>query len=291
MMIENVGLQKNVNRMNRMLSDGQQQTGSGILSEDELSYKDEAAVELYISDRMAFMKNAQTRIFDEAQDEICLLQIADRGLSEADGALKRIEKLAKIVAFDKPRDKELEEIRAEVTDLVEKVDQISRNTMYNEMSPLGTSPEKRSPEIVDTPKEYVRATTERDGGFMRTSVSKMRAQLAKSFCDVSAGKLGLGDLDLSSEKNSGRAADVVRKAMGRISEYRMSFDQERERLEKLLKDLHEKKQTSVSNEVIDSPKKATAMLNGSRDAIVRQKGMSVAAQANSAPGGAIQLLK
>ncbi len=275
MIVQNIAISKNnIERMDKMLPDEHQQSGAGSGAEKTLKYSDDAAVELYISDRFGHQRNVRAAIFAEAQDEICLLQMAEKGLRDTDDALTKIEELARKAAFDSPKENERDIIREEVNKLIEEIDHISESTKFNGMSPL------------DSRVKYISMNDDPE----RKRIDEMRKMLGTSFCDASAENLGLGELDLSTEKNSGRAADAVREARNRISGFQDDFDKEKDRLEKLLKELHDMKSAEQDGKMSAGQNIQGKVIDVSRNSIIKQKEQSVIAQANSAPNGAMQLL-
>ncbi len=287
MNVQNVVVSKNIKRMYGLLSDGQRQTASGYSTDKGIGQSDDTAAELYISDRMMHQRNAAAQISAEAQDEISILQIAEKRLVEETDALQKMEELARKAAFDNLTDVERSEIADKALRLIKEIDNISESTRFNELSPLNAG---ESDGDNASGKTGV-GSDKRLGPDARQTIDEMRKLFSGAFCDASSGNLGIGEIDLSTKKSSGRAVDLVRDAKQQIDAFQDSFAKEHERLEKVLRSLHGVEIEGADSNNIDDPESASEMLNNSKGAIIKHADKSMVAQANSAASGMMKLLQ
>ena len=287
MNVQNVVVSKNIKRMYGLLSDGHRQTAGGHTTDNGIGQSDDTAAELYISDRMMHQRNTAAQISAEAQDEISILQIAEKRLVEENDALQKMEELARKAAFDNLTDIERSEISDKALRLIKEIDNISESTRFNELSPLNTG----EVEGDDVSGKAGIGSDKRMGPDARQTIDEMRKLFSGAFCDASSGNLGIGDIDLSTKKSSGRAVDLVREAKQQIIVFRDSFAKEHERLEKVLRSLHGADMEGTARKSIDDPESASEMLNNSKGAIIKHADKSVVAQANSAASGMMKLLQ
>ncbi len=287
MNVQNVVVSKNIKRMYGLLSDGQRQTASGYPTDKGIGQSDDTAAELYISDRMMHQRNAAAQISAEAQDEISILQIAGKRLVEETDALQKMEELARKAAFDNLTDVERSEIADKASRLIKEIDNISESTRFNELSPLNAGESDGD----NASGKTGFGSDKRFGPDARQTIDEMRKLFSGAFCNASSGNLGIGEIDLSTKKSSGRAVDLVREAKQQIDAFQDSFAKEHERLEKVLRSLHGAETEGVDRRSIDAPDSASEMLNNSKGAIIKHADKSMVAQANSAAGGRMKLLQ
>ena len=285
MNVQNVVVSKNIKRMYGLLSDGQRQTAGGYTTDKGIGQSEDTAAELYISDRMMHQRNTVAQISAEAQDEISILQIAEKRLVDETDALQKMEELARKAAFDNLSEAERSGITDMASKLIKEIDNISESTRFNELSPLNAG------------EKYVDDTSgntgfdKKFGPDARQTINEMRKIFSGAFCDASSGNLGIGELDLSTKKSAGRAVDLVREAKQQINVFRDSFAKEHERLEKVLRSLHGAETDSDYSKSIGYSESASEMLNNSKGAIIKHADKSVVAQANSAASGMMKLLQ
>ncbi len=287
MNVQNVVVSKNIKRMYGLLSDGQRQTAGGYTTDKGIGQSEDTAAELYISDRMMHQRNAAAQISAEAQDEISILQIAKKRLVDETDALQKMEELARKAAFDNLSDLERSEIADMALRLIEEIDNISESTRFNELSPLNAGENDGN----EASKNAGTGFDKKFGPDARQTINEMRKLFSGAFCDASSGNLGIGEIDLSTKKSSGRAVDLVREAKLQINVFQDSFEKEHERLEKVLRSLHGAEIASDDRKSVGESESASEMLNNSRGAIIKHADKSVVAQANSAASGMMKLLQ
>ncbi len=287
MNVQNVVVSKNIKRMYGLLSDGQRQTAGGYSTDKGIGQSDDTAAELYISDRMMHQRNAAAQISAEAQDEISILQIAGKRLVEEIDALQKMEELARKAAFDNLTDVERSEIADKASRLIKEIDDISESTRFNELSPLNAGESDGD----NASGKTGFGSDKRFGPDARQTIDEMRKLFSGAFCNASSGNLGIGEIDLSTKKSSGRAVDLVREAKQQINVFQDSFEKEHERLEKVLRSLHGAKIESDDRKSVGESESASEMLNNSKGAIIKHADKSMVAQANSAAGGMMKLLQ
>ena len=287
MNVQNIVVSKHIKRMYGLLSDGQRQTAGGYTTDNGIGQSDDTAAELYISDRMMHQRNAAAQISAEAQDEISILQIAEKRLVEENDALQKMEELARKAAFDNLSDAERREVADKASKLIKEIDNISESTQFNELSPLNAG----ESDVDDASRKAGIGADKRLGPDARQTIDEMRKLFCGVFCDASSGNLGIGEIDLSTEKSSGRAVDLVREAKQQINVFQGSFAKEHERLEKVLRSLHGAETEGTDRKNINDPESASEMLNNSKGAIIKHADKSVVAQANSAANGMMKLLQ
>jgi flagellin len=204
-----------------------------------------------------------------AQDGISLVQTAEGSLSETTNILQRIRELAVQAANGTQSTANQAAIDGEVTQLLEQVDGIAKDTDFNGIRVLSTT-----------------QTVTLQSGPMTSQTMTISLSGAKT------NDLGINNLHVSSLALAVAAISTIDTALKSVTTLRASLGAFQNRLEFTINSLSIQEENSASSEsVIRDANIATEAITFTRNQILVTAGTSVLAQANIVPQSALQLLK
>ncbi len=121
--------QQALSKNGRALSSAMEQLSTG----KRINSAADDAAGLAISNRMTAQIRGLDQAVRNANDGVSMLQTAEGALSEVTNMLQRIRELAVQAANDTYSDADRESLQLEVTELVDEIDRIGNNTMWNGM--------------------------------------------------------------------------------------------------------------------------------------------------------------
>ncbi len=203
-----------------------------------------------------------------SQDGISLVQTAEGALAETTNALQRIRELAIQAANGTQSDSNRAALNAEVTQLLEQIDDIALDTEFNGIRVLSAA---------------------------QTVTLQAGAQTSQTLLVAVAGAktndLGVNTLQVSSYAGAVSAISTVDNALKSVSTLRSLFGAMQNRLEFTIRTLAiQEENSSASESVIRDADIAKETISFTRNQILVSAGTSVLAQANIIPQTALQLL-
>ncbi len=228
------------------------------------------AAGLSISEKMRSTIRGLNKASTNAQDGISLVQVAEGALNETHAILQRMNELATQAANDTNTTTDRDAIQKEIDQLTSEIDRIQSTTQFNTMNLL-------------------------DGSFTgkNLQVGSMSGQnISISIGKMSASKLGVSGLKVSSFSKAGKAMASIQAAIQKVSVQRSKLGALQNRLEHTIKNLDTTSENTQAAESripdVDKPKE---MVEYSKNNILAQAGQSMLAQANQATQGVLSLLQ
>ncbi|MGN6299468.1 MAG: flagellin N-terminal helical domain-containing protein, partial [Angustibacter sp.] len=228
------------------------------------------AAGLAISEKLRAQTNGLNQATSNAQDAISLIQTAEGALNETHSILQRMRTLAVQSANDTNTDTDRDNIQKEVTQLQTELNRISTSTQFNGKSLLnGTF----------------------NGSFQigansgqTMSVAITNSDAATLGVDATAVKLGTGG-------DPAAAITAIDSAIDTVSGTRADLGAVQNRLQHTINSLSvAAENASAAESRIRDTDMAKEMTSFTRSQILQQAGVSMLAQANSAPQSVLKLL-
>jgi flagellin len=246
------------------LSSGQRITSAG----------DDAAG-LSISENLRAQIRSMGQAERNANDGVSFAQVAEGGLSEIGNIMVRLRELAIQASSDTIGDKERSFIDTEVKSLVQEVDRIANVTNFNGTPLLNGQAEKSNLEI--------------QVGTRNDAADRLTFNATEN--DVRAGKLGIDDLDYTSQSGARDAIDKIDEATDKVFASRARLGAMQNRLQATINQLGiAKENLSNARSRIADTDVAMETSNLVRGNILQSAGIAVLAQANQSPMQALRLL-
>ena len=252
------------NKAYQRLSSGQRITQAG----------DDAAG-LSISENLRAQLRSMGQAERNANDGISFAQVAEGGLSEISNITVRLRELAIQASSDTIGDRERGFIHQEVKSLVSEVDRIANVTNFNGTNLLNGQSAKGNLEF--------------QVGIRNDSSD--RIIFDANAIDVRTRSLGIEDLDYRTVSGAHNALERVDSALTQISSGRASLGAIQNKLQSTSRNLGVSKENlAIARSRIADADIANETSELIRGNILQSAGISVAAQANSAPNVALKLL-
>lgn len=253
----------------------EQKTFNRLASGNRITSAGDDAAGLSISENL----NAQIRSMKQAErnanDGISFVQVAEGGLSEIGNILTRLRELSIQAASDTIGDRERGFIDKEYQSLKQEVDRISNVTNFNGTNLLNGQSSKSNLEF-----QVGARNNEAD-----------RIQFNVSEYDVRTNSLGISSISANSIDDARDSIDKLDEAIAKVSGSRAGLGAMQNKLQSttntisIAKDNLAQARSRIAD--ADIAEEATAL---TQKQILRQAGVSVLAQANSAPQLALKLL-
>ncbi len=233
------------------------------------------AAGLSISENLRAQIRSMGQAERNANDGISFAQVAEGGLSEIGNMLIRMRELAVQAGSDTVGEKERGYINQEVQSLVAEVDRISNVTNFNGTALLNGQSDK---DVLEFQVGIRNAEPD-------------RIQFDTSVNDVRADTLGISGLDYTSIDSAREALDQVDEAVSKVFGARAQLGAMQNKLHATVNNLGVAKENlSQARSRIADTDVAGETSELVRGSILQQAGISVLAQANSAPMTALKLL-
>ena len=267
-------VQHNLTAMNsnRMLgiTTGQQAKSTEKLSSGyKINRAADDAAGLAISEKMRRQIRGLTQASANAQDGISCVQTAEGALAEVHDMLQRMNELAVKSKNGTNTSTDREYINAEVQNLISEIDRVQSTTTFNEKNLLTGS--------------------FKNVGLQVGAESAQTIEL--NISQMSASKIGVKDVDVSTATKAGTAIDSIKEALKSVSQQRSELGAVQNRLEHTIKNLDNVvENTTAAESQIRDTDMASEMVKFSNNNILAQAGQSMLAQANQSNQGVLSIL-
>ncbi len=260
----------NTNRQLGITTSAQAKSTEKLSSGYRINRAGDDAAGLSISEKMRSQIRGLNKASDNAQNGVSLIQTAEGALNESHAILQRMNEIATQAANDTNTTVDRDAIQNEINSLTEELTRISSSTQFNSMNLL-------------------------DGNFQNKSlqVGALSGQsISISIDQMSASKLSVGSLSVSSFTSAGAAMDAIQTAIKTVSDQRSKLGAIQNRLEHTINNLDTTSEnTSSAESLIRDVDMASEMVDYSKNQILSQAGQSMLAQANQSNQGVLSLLQ
>lgn len=263
--------QQALNKNGRALSAAMEQLSTG----KRINSAADDAAGLAISNRMTAQIRGLDQAIRNANDGISMLQTAEGALSEVTNMLQRIRELAVQAANDTYSDADRESLQLEVTELIDEIDRIGNNTMWNGM--------------------YVFAGDIGSAGMFSIQVGvgdSVDSVIEGTLYEMDAGELDVDALDISTAGDAQSAMLSIDSAITTIDNWRAEYGAKINRLTYA--------SDNISNVLLNTTESRSRILDTdyakasselSRTQIIQQAATAVLAQANTDQQTVLKLLQ
>lgn len=297
--------------------------GSGL----KINTASDDPTNLSISNRYTAQIRSANQEIRNASDGISLIHVADGGLGEMQDILQRLRELAVQSANDSYNSEDRQDLQNEATQLVEELDNIAKNTQFNDQSVLNGL---FDPDTIDPNENSVPASppppfgtgdpgsagSPETGSVLKLSVGSSGEAVEITITNSRAASLldeveeviafsgggGLparegvnavdaGDVDISTRGNANASISQIDTAIDRIADVRTTLGSHENRLAGTIENL-----TSIMNNTVSTRSSvmdadiAKETSNLTKSTIMQQISVSIMAQANQQPSLVAQLL-
>jgi len=234
---------------------------------------DDAAA-LTISEKMRSQIRGLTQASSNAQDGVSCVQTAEGALTEVHSMLQRMNELAVKAANGTNTSADRKAIQFEVKALICEIDRVKQSTQFNTLN------------LLDGTFATSKNITVQVGA---ANVSAQRIQI--KIGNISTGKLGIADVDVSSLDGAREAISKITGAIAQISSIRSGLGAIQNRLEHTIANLDNvvENTTAAESQIRDTDMAAT-MVEYTKNNILQQAGQAMLAQANQSTQGVLSLL-
>lgn len=229
------------------------------------------AAGLAISEKMRQQIGGYKQSMRNANDGISLIQTAEGALTEVHAMLQRMNTLANQAANGTYQATDRDKLQAEVTQLVQQIDQIAKSVEFNGVKLLNGSNTSITLQIGPE------------------STNTLNVTLA----NMDANTLGISGLSVSgsSVTAANTAINTIKTALEKVSVQRAAFGAFQNRLEHTIQNLGVTMENlSAAESRIRNADMASEMTEFTRNQILVQAGTAMLAQANAMPQGVLKLL-
>jgi len=230
------------------------------------------AAGLAISEKLRAQTNGLNQATSNAQDAISLVQTAEGALNETHSILQRMRQLSVQAANDTNTADDRAAIQKEVTALNSELDRISTTTQFNGQNLLD-------------------GTGGTSGSFTFQIGANNGQTVTVAFAKADTTTLGTGAVDVSTAAGAASALTAIDGAIKTVSGDRADLGAVQNRLQHTINSLSVASENSAAAESrIRDTDMAKEMTSFTRSQILQQAGVSMLAQANSAPQSVLKLL-
>lgn len=230
------------------------------------------AAGLAISEKLRAQTNGLNQATSNAQDAISLVQTAEGALNETHSILQRMRQLAVQSANDTNTSDDRAAIQKEVTQLNTELDRIANTTQFNGQNLLD-------------------GTGGTAGSFTFQIGANSGQTVTVAFAKADSTTLAVNAADVSTQAGASSALTSIDAAIKTISGDRADLGAVQNRLQHTINSLSVASENSAAAESrIRDTDMAKEMTSFTRSQILQQAGVSMLAQANSAPQSVLKLL-
>jgi flagellin len=263
---------------NRALShsaDDQKKVYQRLATGSRITEAGDDAAGLSISENLRSQVRSMGQAERNTNDGISFAQVAEGGLTEIGNMLIRMRELAVQAASDTIGEKERGYIHKEVQSLTQEVDRIANTTNFNGTALLNGQADK--------------GILEFQVGIRNNEADRIKFNTKEN--DVRASTLGIDGLDYTSIDSARSALDKVDEAVNKVFSSRAGLGATQNKLHATVNNLGVAKENlqQARSRIADADI-ATETSELVRGNILQSAGISVLAQANSAPMAALKLL-
>lgn len=265
------------NRSLSHTSADQAKTYQRLSSGNRITQAGDDAAGLSISENLRAQIRSMTQAERNANDGISFVQVAEGGLNEIGNVLIRLRELAVQASSDTVGDRERGFINQEVQSMVQEIDRIANVTNYNGISLLNGESSKSELQF--------------QVGIRKETGDADRIVFMPNDYNVKTGELGVDSLNYESIDDAREALDAVDGAIGKVFEARARLGATQNKLHSTVNNLGiAKENLSHARSRIADTDVAAETSELVRGNILQTAGVSVLAQANTAPMQALKLL-
>lgn len=232
------------------------------------------AAGLGISENLKSQIRSLTQSSRNANDGISLVQVAEGGLGEISNILTRMRELGIQSSSDTVGDRERKYLDAEVQQLKEEMQRISKTTRFGETRLLDGSGEKFDFQVG-----------------INNNADEDRISYNAGETDAQISALGVEGFDFTSKEGAQEALAVVDEAQAKVNGFRANLGALQNRLMSTVDNLgvtHEN--LSAANSRIRDTDIAASTAESTRNSILLNANASVLSQANATPQMALKLI-
>jgi len=256
-------------------SEDQRKVYTRLATGNRITEAGDDAAGLSISENLRSQVRSMAQAERNANDGISFAQVAEGGLTEIGNMLVRMRELSVQAASDTIGDKERGYINKEVSSLLSEMDRIANSTNYNGTQLLNGQSSKSVLEF------QVGIRNKEDD----------RIQFKVNDNDVRASALGVDGLDFGSIDNARDSMDKIDSALTKVFGSRATLGAMQNKMHSTIGSIQIAKENlaQARSRIADTDIAAetSELVRGN---ILQQAGVSVLAQANSAPMAALKLL-
>ena len=260
----------NTNRQMGVVTSALQKSTEKLSSGYKINRAGDDAAGLSISEKMRSQIRGLNKASDNAQDGISLIQVAEGALNEVHSILQRMNELATQAANDTNTSVDRQSIKDELDELNSELNRISSTTQFNKQDLL-------------------------DGKFtgaLQVGALKGQTMDLKISTAVSANKLKVSDIEVSTNAKAGAAMEKIQTAIETVSKQRSKLGAIQNRLEHTINNLDTNAEnTQAAESRIRDTDMADEMVKYSKNNILSQAGNSMLTQANQQTQGVLSLLQ
>jgi len=259
---------------NRSLTDAMQKLATG----KRINSAADDAAGLAIANRMTSQIRGLNQAVRNANDAISVAQTAEGSTQEITNMLQRMRELAIQSANDTNSSADRTSLQAEMSELIDAVDDIASNTKFNDMTILqGSASELGSAGTV----------TFQVGGESGQTITLDLQSMA-----TSASSLAIVDLDISTLSGASSALSTLDTAIATIDEFRSDLGAKINALTYAIDNLTTVSQTTSAarSRILDTDY-ATETMELARTQIIQNAATAMLSQANQQPRNVLALLQ
>ncbi len=265
------------NRVLQNSSEKQAKSYQRLSSGNRIVSAGDDAAGLSISENLKGQIRSMTQAERNANDGVSFIQVAEGGITEISNMLIRMRELAVQAASDTVGERERGFINNEVQSLTAEIDRIANVTNFNGTNLLNGQSEKSELQF--------------QVGIRKESNDSDRIVFTPSDYDVRSSTLGIEGVDFKTIDGARDALDQVDTAISKTFETRASLGAAQNKLQATVNNLAiTKENLAAARSRIADADIAAETSELVRGSILQQAGISVLAQANSAPQSALKLL-
>ncbi|MDQ0205638.1 flagellin N-terminal helical domain-containing protein [Alkalicoccobacillus murimartini] len=228
------------------------------------------AAGLAISEKMRSQIRGLEMAERNALDGVSLMQTAEGAMQEVHSMLQRMRELAVQASNDTNDSFDREQIQAEIKELSDEIDEISKKTEFNSKKLLNGTLSGIQFQIGPNANQFV----------------------TFEIPQMDSGTLGITGIDVSTNEAANQAIEDLDEAIKRVSQSRSTLGAIQNRLEHTINNLQVTKENLTSSESrIRDADMALEMTEFTRNNILNQSATAMLAQANQLPQGVLQLLQ
>jgi len=238
------------------------------------------AAGLAISEKMRGQIRGLNQAIRNAQDGISLIQTAEGALNETHAILQRMRELAVQAATDTNTDKDRAQLQSEVTQLIEELNRIAKDTEFNTQKLLDGSFKDKT--------IHIGANA---GQTLKIEISDMTASALGVEADGNDGEGQSKGVDISNQTDAEAAITTIDTALVKVSTERANLGAIQNRLEHTINNLSVAAENLTAAESrIRDVDMAKEMMEFTKNQILIQAGTAMLANANVRPQSVLQLL-
>lgn len=268
--VTSLSAQNSLSKVNKKQSESLAKLSSG----NRINKAGDDAAGLAISEKLKANIRGSRQATRNAGDGISLIQTAEGGMNEVSNILVRLRELSVQAASDTIGDQERKFSDLEFQNLVQEVDRISQSTKYNGKDLLNGEGESLDFQI----------------GIMNNEAND-RIGYRPQETNASAAGIGIEGLNVLTKQDSQNNLEQVDGAINAINANRANLGALQNRLQSTISNLEVKTENlAAANSRIRDTDIASESAELAKANILKQSGVSVLSQANSANNAALKLI-